>query len=202
MVGRAGTLGEVGQRRGETRSFVELDDLERAAHIDQLAAEAAGGDAAALDDLLTLIDAHRLARGAIRRLIVDDADADDVAQDVLIKVAAGIGGFRGESRFTTWLHAVARNCAIGHLRRTRDDVALRDEEMSPAQRVSSLIATRGDLRAAIDRLPEHYRDVVVLRDVDGLAYAAIADRLTIEVGTVRSRLARGRALVARSLDSV
>lgn len=182
--------------------FGELADDERAAVLDGLASRAADGDVEALDSLLTLVDGHRLARGAIRRLIVNDADADDVAQDVLIKVSAGIGSYRGQSKFTTWLYTVARNAAITHLRRSRDDVTLGDHErMSPTQRVSSMIAGRDQLRSAIDALPGHYRDVVLLRDVDGHDYASIAQRLDIEVGTVRSRLARGRAMIARSIEA-
>ncbi len=192
----------MGLRREHVERFGRLDDGERTALLDGLAADAGGGDAAALDQLLSLIDAHRLGRGPIRSLIVNDADADDVAQDVLIKVAAGIGGFRGESRFTTWLHTVARNCAIAHLRRRRDDTTLREQDLSLQRRVSSLIATRDDLRAAIEDLPEHYRAVIVLRDVHGRSYAEVARQLDLEVGTVRSRLARGRALLAQTLETV
>jgi RNA polymerase sigma-70 factor (ECF subfamily) len=175
-----------------------LDAEERAELLDRLAVGAAAGSAADLEELLDLIDRHRLARPSIRRLIVDDHDADDVAQDVLIKVASGIGSYRGEARFTTWLFAVARNCALGHLRRSKPVVELDEDDLPPGRRVSSLIATRDDLRGAIDALPEHYRSVVVLRDVDGLTYEEIATTLDLQVGTVRSRLARGRALVAGS----
>ena len=190
-------------RVDDVRGFTGLSDDDRAALLDRLATAAAHGEVDALDDLLTLVDNHRLARGAIRRLIVNDTDADDVAQDVLIKVASGIGSFRGQAKFTTWLHTVARNAAIAHLRRSRDDVTLGDDErQSPTQRVSSLIAGRDQLRTAIDALPDHYREVLLLRDVDGHDYASIAERLSIEVGTVRSRLARGRAMVARSIEVV
>ena len=190
-------------RVDDIRRFADLAADDRAALLEDLAAAAADGDTDALDTLLTLVDNHRLARGAIRRLIVNDTDADDVAQDVLIKVASGIGSFRGHAKFTTWLHTVARNAAIAHLRRSRDDVTLGDDERrSPTQRISSLIAGRDQLRTAIDALPDHYREVLLLRDVDGHDYASIAERLSIEVGTVRSRLARGRAMVARSIEAV
>jgi len=188
-------------RIDDVTAFAELSEGDRTSLLDRLATAAAAGDLEALDHLLTLVDKHRLARGAIRRLVVNDTDADDVAQDVLIKVSAGIGSYRGEAKFTTWLHTVARNAAITHLRRSRDDVTLGDDDrQSPTQRVSSLIAGRDQLRSAIDALPDHYRAVILLRDVDGHDYASIADQLDIEVGTVRSRLARGRAMVARTIE--
>ncbi len=167
--------------------------------IDVLARQAAAGDPRSLDQLLTVIDNERLARPAIRSLIVDDTDADDLAQDVLIKVSSGITTFKGDAKFTTWLYTVARNCAISHLRRKRDDVQLRDDDVSPTQRVSSIISSRHDIAAALRDLPDHYREVVMLRDVDGLSYGDIAEQLTINIGTVRSRLARGRAMAAQSL---
>ncbi len=173
--------------------------MTQTADIDVLARQAAAGDTQALDRLLTIIDTKRLARPAIRSLIVDDTDADDLAQDVLIKVSSGITSFKGEAKFTTWLHTVARNCAINHLRRKRSDVELRDDDISPTQRVSSIISSRQDIESALNGLPDHYRDVVLLRDVDGLSYDDIASRLTINIGTVRSRLARGRAIAAQSL---
>lgn len=169
------------------------------ADLDAIALRAAAGDVQSLDRLLTIIDTERLARPAIRSLIIDDADADDLAQDVLIKLSSGITTFKGTAKFTTWLHTVARNCAINHLRRKRSDVELRDDDVSPTQRVSSIISNRHDIQAALDALPEHYRSVVVLRDIDGRTYADIAQRLGIEIGTVRSRLARGRAMAAQTL---
>lgn len=167
--------------------------------LDALAIKAAGGDMASLDRLLSVIDNERLARPAIRSLIVNDTDADDLAQDVLIKVSSGIKTFKGDAKFTTWLHTVARNCALNHLRRQRHDVELRDDDISPTERVSSIISNRRDIESALAALPDHYREVVILRDVEGLSYTDIADRVGIELGTVRSRLARGRALAAQAL---
>ncbi len=197
--GRILTHGEERCTRGETTT---VDGMNQVVDLDALALRAAGGDVRALDHLLTVIDTERLARPAIRSLIVDDTDADDLAQDVLIKVSSGITTFQGNAKFTTWLYTVARNCAINHLRRNRADVELRDDDVSPTQRVSSIISSRHDIEAALSALPEHYRNVVVLRDVDGLSYADIAQRLGIEVGTVRSRLARGRAMAAQTLLAV
>lgn len=168
--------------------------------LEQLAAQAAGGDTESLDRLLAAIESQRLARGAIRRLILNDADAEDAHQDVLIAVSRGIGGFRGDARFTTWLAAIARNVSIGYLRRRREHEPLDDDRPEPYAQtaLSSMIATRSDVRAAVAALPEHYRSVIELRDIEGHSYNEVAQRLGLEIGTVRSRLARGRAMVAAS----
>lgn len=176
---------------------------ERNAIVDAVARGASTGSTACLDALLALIDEQRLDRTSIRKLIVNDHDADDVHQDVLIAVARSIGNFRGEASFNTWLYTVARNTAASHLRRQRDTQALADgddEAITTAQRLSSMIATRSALRDAVDTLPVHYRDPVVLRDVEQLSYEQIADRLGINLNTVKSRLSRGRAMVASGLE--
>jgi RNA polymerase sigma factor (sigma-70 family) len=167
--------------------------------LDALAAQAAAGDLAALDALLRAIDDQRLARTAVRRTILADHDVDDVVQDVMVAVAEGIGRFRGEARFTTWMGAIARNKAIAHLRRQRDEASLPDDVVGDAQRVSSVLATRATVDDVIARLPATYRDVVVLRDVHQVPYAEIADRLGLNENTVRTRAARGRALAASLL---
>lgn len=190
-------MGGVGE---DVRRYGELSDEQQRECLDRLAAAAAGGDRGSLDRLLAVVDRYRLSRSAVRRLVVDDGDAEEVYQDVLIRVARHIDGFAGEARFTTWLYTVARNAAIDHLRRQKKVEPLdEDQLMSDAQRISSMIASRADIRAVLDSLPEHYRTVVTLRDVDGLPYEDIAARLDLPLNTVRSRLARGRAIMAREL---
>ncbi len=166
--------------------------------IDAVALRASGGDAAALDDLLWAIDELHLARPAIRRLVVQDADAEEVEQDVLVAVAETIAAFRGEARFTTWLHQVARFKAVAHLRRRRDTVTL-DEDPGDAARISSIIATRTALDNAIRDLPEGYREALVLRDIEQCPYTEVAERLGLNLNTAKSRVARGRALTAARL---
>jgi RNA polymerase sigma factor (sigma-70 family) len=164
-------------------------------------ATAAPSSPPALGALLQLIDDHRLARRTIRLVLVDNDQVDDANQDVLIAVARSVHSFRGSSLFTTWLHSVARNVAVDHLRRRRDAAHLdeRSDFDSTAARLSSMIASRSDLRAAIEALPDHYRQAVVLRDVEGRSYLEIAEVLGIKVDTVKSRISRGRALLAGSL---
>lgn len=171
-----------------------------AAELDPLASAAADGSEPALELLLWAIDDLRLGRSALRRLLVDEHEVDEVAQDVLVAVAETVHGFRGDARFTTWLHQVARFKAIAFLRRKRDTVELADGAGGgDAGRISSLIATRTSIGEVLRSLPAEYREPVLLRDVEHLPYDQIAQRLDLNLNTAKSRVARGRALVAGRL---
>lgn len=171
--------------------------------LDSIAVAAAGGSVTALELLLAAVDELGLARSSIRRLVLAPQDVEDINQDVLIVVAEKIGTFRGDAKFTTWLYRVARFKAIDHLRRERATVALdgETEQLSDAARLSSLIANRAIIRHAVDELPEHYREAVVLRDIECLSYAEVAGRAGIPVNTAKTRVARGRALVAANITA-
>lgn len=169
--------------------------------LDALALEAAAGSAEALDGLLQVIDDQRLANAIVRRFILNEELVEEAIQDTLIAVAESIHKFRSEAKFTTWLYSIARNVAIGHLRRINPDVSLDSAENSAgaSRRLSSVVADRAAIREAIEGLPSHYRDTVMLRDVERRSYEEIAEELDIELNTVRSRLARGRALLAAAI---
>ena len=205
--GRADELDRAfaGDRRARDAVLTLLRDPDgRDGVLGPIARRAAEGSEHALELLLAAIDEHGLARSAIRRLVLDPPTIDDINQDVLIVVAEKIGTFRGESRFTTWLYRVARFKAIDHLRRQRDSVTLADDDSqfpTDAIRMSSLIANRMTIRRAVDELPEHYRDAVVLRDIEGLPYEQVAERSCIPLNTAKTRVARGRALVAAKITS-
>jgi RNA polymerase sigma factor (sigma-70 family) len=167
---------------------------------DELALRARDGDAVAMEALLRRIDEDGSIRVAVRRLVIDSQSVEDISQDVLIRVAERLGTWDGRSRFTTWLYAVARNKAIDHIRALRPTEHLPREEtevmMSDQRRLSSLIATRETVRAALEQLPEMYRRPVVLRDIDQLDYDEIARTLDLTEAAVKSRVRRGRAMVA------
>lgn len=167
--------------------------------LDLLARHAADGSNLAVELLAEMVDELRLAHRAARRMLVDETAVDDVAQDTLISMTTSIASFRGESRFTTWLHQVTRRRVVDHLRRQRATVRLDDEDVGPAQRISSMVASRDAVRHVLDQLPEHYRAAVMLRDVERLSYEEVAKRLGRNANTVRSHAARGRALLARLL---
>jgi RNA polymerase sigma factor (sigma-70 family) len=165
--------------------------------LEQLAARAAAGDAVALDALLTAIRPDVLRRCS--RILPFSADAEDACQEALLAVARGISSFAGRSRFTTWLYPVVANSAFAtyrRMRRTAYDAGLDAvPEVADPRRVSVLAGTRLDVVEALERLREqqpHVVEAVVLRDLMGLDYAEIAERLQIPVGTVKSRINHGR----------
>lgn len=201
------------------RQLGELrDEADHEAALDVLARHAAQGSPMGLELLVEAVDRFGAARRAVRRFLVDDGAVDDVTQDTLITVARSIGSFRGESKFTTWLHRVARNRSVDHLRRVRSTRPLPDGAgdgdgdgiagLAPdtAARMSSIVASRQAVQQLLAELPERYRDAVTLRDVERLPYAEVATRLGRNVNTVKSHVARGRALLAalvleRGVDS-
>jgi RNA polymerase sigma-70 factor (ECF subfamily) len=138
-----------------------------------------------------------------RRLTGNDADAADATQETLLAIVRGLGRFDGRSRFTTWTYRIAVNASLDELRRRRRRPEPGLDEAMPAplgggrEREYSADASdqRLDVDAALLRLPSEFRAAVVLRDLCGLDYAEIATVLDIPPGTVRSRIARGRALL-------
>lgn len=193
---------DAGDRRTARRVVAALtgDAVTRDDGLDALAGRAAGGSLLALELLAEAVDELGLARRAVRRVLVDEAAVDDVVQDTLVSMATSIGSFRSEARFGTWLHRIARNRAVDHLRRQRATEPL-DGDVGEAQRMSSVIASRHRAQQLVARLPETYRQAVVLRDVQRLPYAEVAERLGRNINTVKSHVARGRALLARMLDA-
>jgi len=163
-------------------------------------AAAQGGDRAAMDALLRRHHARIWA--VCRRLAGNDADAADATQEALLLIVRRLGTFDGRSRFTTWAHRVATNACLDELRRRRrrpasgldDDRAPVAVDRAPA--IDVAVGDRLDVDAALAALPEEFRVPVVLRDVAGHDYAEIAEILGIPPGTVRSRIARGRARLA------
>ena len=157
------------------------------------------GDARALDDLLR---AHYERLFAVcRRLTGHDADAADAAQDAMIAIARGLPRFDRRSRFTTWTYRIAVNASLDELRRRRRrpvtvELPLDRPDVGPEP------DARLDVDAALLRLPVDFRAAVVLRDLCGLDYAEISEVLGIPPGTVRSRIARGRAALVPLLKEV
>lgn len=188
-----------GDGRAKSAVAEALRDDDDGVVIDAVALAAAAGSTDALDLLLGAVDESPRTRAPIRRLLLDADAVDDVVQDVLIAVAERIDTFRGEARFTTWLHQVARFKAIDHLRRQRDESSLDAQPVEPsdAERISSMIATRTTIHDALADLPEHYRRAVTWRDLERLPYDEIARRADIPLNTAKTHVARGRALLAR-----
>jgi RNA polymerase sigma-70 factor (ECF subfamily) len=174
-------------------------DAARARDDATLAAGAATGDRDALE---VLLERHVDRVHAIcRRVLGNPDDALDATQEALLAISRAIGRFDGRAAFTTWLYRVATNAAIDELRRRRrrpvpDDLLPMEASAGPGPEG---VVDRLDIDAALARVPEEFRVAVVLRDLCDLDYARIAEVLGVPTGTVRSRISRGRAALAREL---
>ena len=134
-------------------------------------------------------------------------DADDACQEALIKIVRSIPRFDGRSSFGTWAYRIATNASLDELRKRQRRPALhavdehdRPEAVDPkGDDYTERFADRLVLDDALDSLPEDLRIAVVLRDVADLDYAEIAETLDVPIGTVKSRISRGRAALASHL---
>ena len=167
----------------------------------QLVAAAREGDRDALDQLLRRhVD---MIHAVCARITGNPADAADAAQESLIAIVRGLPRFDERASVRTWMYRVATNACLDELRRRgRRPVATAAESFErPDDRpgVDAGVADRLSIEDALIRIPEEFRVAVVLRDVQGMDYAQIADVLDIPLGTVRSRIARGRAALAAVL---
>jgi RNA polymerase sigma-70 factor (ECF subfamily) len=173
-----------------------------------LVAAAQAGDRGALDALLRRH--YDRVHAVCRRIAGTNRDADDAAQEAMISIVRGLPRFDGRAQFSTWAYRIATNAALDELRRRKRRPALHavpdegdvPEPVDPlAERRVAAVADRLSIDAALDELPEEFRAAVVLRDVADLDYAEIAEVLGVPVGTVKSRIARGRSQLAGILGN-
>ena len=132
----------------------------------------------------------------LRRLAGDDDLAQDLAQEAWVTTFRKLGSFEGRSSFGTWLHRVAVNTALGRLRsRAREPVVelIRDDWYEAPGAGAADGVDRVALARALDRLPNGYRMVLILHDVEGYTHEEIALRLEIAPGTSKSQLHKARA---------
>jgi len=151
-----------------------------------------------LDAFGNLVARHQA--GLVRYLthmVSNVSDAEDVAQEALLRAHRALKDFRGQSAFKTWLYQIATNAARTHLdkRRTRREDQTHDVaemEIGSGEQVERRIVAHDQLRRALAELPDEWREAVLLRDIEGLDYREIAEALDIPIGTVESRIFRGR----------
>ena len=173
-----------------------------------LVARVQRGDAAAFD-LLVRKYQHRVA-AVISRYVHDWAEVQDVAQDTFIRAYRAIGGFRGDAQFSTWLHRIAVNTAKNHLASHSRRPPGEDIEIEDAEQFESGLRLRDNdtperelmrqqleqtVLAAVEELPQDLRDAITLREVEGMSYEEIAERMGCPIGTVRSRIFRAREAI-------
>lgn len=179
---------------------------------------ARGGD---VDAFRVIVETYsdRVMRVMSSVLRCDRAMAEDLCQEVFLRVHKGLPGFGGEVRFVAWLHTIASNVAISEYRRRKaqkrdrrtvsidQPVAGTDDlyatpsgrEVDPGERAhqAEFLAR---VRACVQQLPDEFRAAVVLRDMESLSYEEIAEVLDLPIGTVRSRIHRGRLLLQDMLQ--
>ena len=173
-----------------------------------LVARVQRGDTAAFD-LLVRKYQHRIA-AVISRYIRDWSEVQDVAQDTFIRAYRAIKNFRGDAQFSTWLHTIAVNTAKNHLaannrRPPGEDIDVEDaEQFESGLRLRDTDTPERELMrqqleqtvvAAVEALPQDLREAITLREVEGMSYEEIAERMGCPIGTVRSRIFRAREAI-------
>jgi len=184
-----------------------------------LAARAAVGDDSAFETIVQRYQA-RVFRLACR--LTSDTDAPDVLQDTFLQVYRHLGSFRGDSQFSTWLYRIATNAALMHRRASnrRPSESLEDylpefdadgvhkatpAELQIASRADELLDRQflaGKARDVVARLPDLYREAFVLRDLEDMSTARVAQALGIEPAAVRQRVHRARLMLRGYLSEL
>lgn len=167
----------------------------------QLIARVRTGDDAAAR---VLYDAHvdRVYRLAFR-LAGDDALAQEFTQDTFIRAFDRLGSFRGDAAFSTWLHTITTTVVLNGLRKVKRfrqreaDIDDAHEVAAAPRRAEPDLKVR--LKQAIDALPEGYRTVFVMHDVEGYTHEEIGAALGVEIGTSKAQLSRARAKLRTAL---
>jgi|SRR5947208_8624606 RNA polymerase sigma-70 factor, ECF subfamily len=151
------------------------------------------------DEFAALVAEHdRALRGLAFRVLGDRHAMDDALQDAYVKAFRALPRFRGRSSARTWLYRIVYNACIDHLRRQRTHAQL-DEVAAAAPDAGDAVAGRAALAAALAALPVDQRAAVLLVDVQGFAYPEAAVVLDVRVGTIASRLSRGRETLRAAL---
>lgn len=174
------------------------------------------GDAAAFEALVRRHGGRLLS--VVRRIVANDEDARDAVQDCFLSAFKALNDFDGRSQLGSWLHRIAVNCALQKLRTSRRKPLRNIDELLPAftedghranpggpwPETGEAVLVRKEMRAvvkgAIDELPDDYRTVLVLRDIEGLDTSEAADTLGVSTAVVKTRLHRARQALRTLLD--
>ncbi|MHC5061605.1 MAG: RNA polymerase sigma factor [Planctomycetota bacterium] len=179
------------------------------------------GDSVAMSRLI--IKYQDRIHNAILKICTNSHDAAELTQDTFVKFIEKVNTFEGKSAFYTWLFRIAINLTLNHCRRRakRQGLSLQSvmaaESDAAAVELGAFLANKSALDpavvaqdreageialAALEKLADHHRAVVVLRDIEGMDYSQIAETLEIGIGTVKSRLSRARASLREILKAV
>lgn len=178
--------------------------MDKAKETELIASAARGGPGAADAFEQLIAEYEKLVYSICLRMLSNEQDAQDASQMTFIKVWTGVGGFRADSSFSSWVYRVAANVCLDMLRKRKEPslslsadngedrpLEIPDPAMSPEDEFE-----RRELRRAvsdcISSLPPDYSSIIVMREMGGLSYSEISSSLSIDVGTVKSRLFRAR----------
>ena len=178
----------------------------------ELVEEFRGGNQASFEELIQryAVKAFSLAS----RLTKNQEDAEEVLQDVFVTVYRKIDGFQGKASFSSWLYRITVNAAFMKLRKRKQDNSIAIEDMPPqlqkslgvprnlhqeADAITMRHQVTSALEEAISKLPDDYRPVFILRDIDGLTSREVSKILKLTVPAVKSRLHRSRLMLRRKL---
>ena len=207
------------------RGHADLEEVASAAGVevrspaeDQFLERLRRGEAAAFERLVSEYtgDVYAL----LYRLTADPEEARDLTQETFLRTFQSISRFRGDSNLKTWLYRIAVNQARNRWRwwrRRKRDVTvsldatddsheqplsarLRNDEAVDPEQETLAKEREGQLREALQGLRRSYKEAVILRDVQGFSYEEVADTLQISIGTVKSRISRGRLELRRKLE--
>lgn len=172
------------------------------------------GDIEAFEEIIERYESKVL--NLALRFTRNQEDAEEVMQDVFSTVYRKISGFQGKSAFSSWLYRIVVNAAFMKLRKRKQNQSISIEDLAPAvkqycidreamvgslpQNMTVARELREVLQAAIDKLPEQYRAVFVLRDVDGLSNEETSEILNLSIPAVKSRLHRSRMMLRKKLQ--
>lgn len=165
---------------------------------------------------------HQPIYSLLARMVQNSADAADLTQEVFVKVFRKIGGFHGESSLRTWIYRIALREASNQrrwwMRHKQQEIPIEQELTEPGSRSPVYLkemlvdpaespldaAERAENRERVERalgaVPEPYRTTLILRDVEGFVYEEVAEMQGVNLGTVKSRLVRGRAMLKSLLN--
>ena len=175
----------------------------------ELIARLQARDEAAFEELIHLYEKKVYALCV--RMCGSAEDAEEAAQDTFLSLWRGIDRFRQEAALSTWIYRLASNACIDLMRRRRksagsvslDDEALFLDAADPAPQPQQALEQREAqrlLQEGLMSLPAEYRSILLLREVEGLSYSEISEALELELGTVKSRISRGRTLLRNFLS--
>lgn len=163
-----------------------------------LVGAARGGDVAAFEDLVRLYQGH-VWRLALH--LLHDADlAADATQEAFVRAYRFLPRYRGESRFSTWLFSIARNCALDEGRKATRRRRITDRAEAEPVPASKEVGVAIEVREALAALPAALREPVVMIDMFGISYKEVAAILDLPEGTIKSRVHRAREMLVRSLS--